>query len=665
MSCRLPRRGQRRAWSSHGPSGYLECAGWLAPGVLWIDGWLTSAPRRTLTVAVVAGGERREVEAPRFSYSRPDLDAIAGAAGQILVLPAAELAGDPPRLEALEVLLQGVWYRWTLRHGLGIRPDLVTRLDQKLAGLSPEVVRQLWELLVACCERFSADLEADPLVERNLAAVKRFLPLEPEAEPEPEEVGEEEPPEDEEAEEREDEEAPEEEAPEEEEEPVRWEDYASYQAEPRRPLGLSIDRLIAVDADHLFVRGWVWDLEGIVEGLDLVTPEGGTTELLPGLPRVARPQVTEIYRPEFAELADGDHGFVGLVRVEEPSRAHRGYGFELRLRGRDPLRAGPPPCVSDPVAARDALFHALPRDGRTDLGLLRDHVHAAHETLQQRCRKRVRAARSFAFGELPEAPETSLVIPLGCRLDLLEHQLVGLADEPALCAGELILVLDAPELAADFERSAFALSRLYGLPLQGLVCERGLGYAAATSLGARQARGRLLVLMHSDVLAGDPGWLSAMAELHDSRPEIGVVGAKLLYEDGSLQHAGLELSRDLEPDGLLSVRPRLQGLPRRHPEAAQPRRVAAVSGACLMISRALYEEVGGLADVYVASDLEDVDLCLRCAEAGRETWYFPAAELHHLEGATRQPGAGWRRNPWSRLYNRWRLTERRPEDRWS
>lgn len=642
---KLPLPGKRWSRPSGGPSGYLEFAGWLAPEVLWVDGWLTSAPRESLAVALIAAGRRREIEAPRFSYSRPDLDAIPGAAGQILVLEAPELGGDPPLLEALEVRQQGIWYRWTLRQGLGIQPDVVTRCNQKLAGFSSEVVCQLSEFLAACGERFSIDAEASALVERNLAAVRRFLPPEPEPEEEPEE---------EEIEEDEDE----------EEQPV-FDGLSWYQAEPSRPLGLSIDRMIAVDAETLFLRGWVWDLEGIVEGLHLVAPSGKRTRLLPGLPRVARPRVTEIYRPELGEFAAGHHGFLGRVRVKSPSLGHRGYGFELRLKEdpeappRPSLYAGSPPCISDPLHGREALFQALPEESRIDLRLLRDQVHPALERLQPRCRELVRVAHTFAFGELREAPEVSLVIPLWQRLDLLPHQMTQLADEPAMRQGELILVLDAPELAVEFERTAFALSRLYGLPIRGIVCERGVGYAAATGLGAQSARGRLLVLMHSDVLGGDPGWLAAMAEFYDSRPEIGALGPKLLYEDRSLQHAGLELHRDLEPDGLWSVRSPFQGLPCRHPEAAVSRQVAAVSGACLMISRQLFEEVGGLADVYVAGDLEDVDLCLRCAAAGYETWYLPAAELYHLEGLSRLPAVGWKRHQWSRLYNRWLLTERR------
>ena len=79
------------------------------------------------------------------------------------------------------------------------------------------------------------------------------------------------------------------------------------------------------------------------------------------------------------------------------------------------------------------------------------------------------------------------------------------------------------------------------------------------------------------------------------------------------------------------------------------RRVPAVSGACLMIERELFDELGGLRGMYVQGDYEDTDLCLRLREQGRETWYLPEVELYHLEG---QSYALETRNAMSR-YNVW------------
>jgi len=654
---RLPRPDRRWPKPAGGPLGHLEFVGWLAPGVLWVDGWLTSASHAPLPVAKVIDGRRIESEAQRFCYSRADLGGISGAAGQILVLAAEEIRGDPPIVEALLVRQRGSWYRWTPRGGLGIQPDLVSRFDEKLPILSPEVRLELVEFLIGPCRRrFSLELGSDRLFVRNLAAAGRFLT--------PEALGGIAS-----AAERlqreleacvargEDEERDEDEEPG-EEDGAELKGLASYQAEPNRPLGVSIDRLIAVDAESLFVRGWIWDLERNVEALHLVTPAGTRTELLQILSRVERPDVSAIYRPEFGELAEGRHGFVGLVHVGDPTEGHLGYGFELCLRSREKLRAGAPPTIADPFQGRSAVIEALPDERFLDLRLLERHVHPALERLQNRCRQRAEIARAWHFSQPQDCPEISVVVPLSERLDLVEHQILQLAEEPQMANSELIYVVDAPELAATFERQAFQLSRLYQLPLRGIVTSRHLGYASAINLGVRKARGRLLVLMRPEVFGERSGWLATMADFYNSRENLGALGTKLLYEDHSLRHAGFEISRDLEPDGLCSVVSRFQGLPRRYPEAEIPAPVPALSGALLMIRRDLFERLGGMVDEYVAGDLEDVDLCLRCTGTGHANWYLPAAELLHLGRMPELAGQGWQRGPWADLYTRWLLTRR-------
>jgi GT2 family glycosyltransferase len=167
--------------------------------------------------------------------------------------------------------------------------------------------------------------------------------------------------------------------------------------------------------------------------------------------------------------------------------------------------------------------------------------------------------------------------------------------------------------------------------------KRNAGYSAANNVGVSLARGRLLLLLNSDVLPDQPGWLGVMAAFYDVTPGIGALGPKLLYEDDSLQHAGMYFSL-LASAGVWENRHYFKGLHRSLAAANVPRPVPAVTGACLMIDSALYKEVGGLRGTYVQGDHEDSDLCLRLIEAGYENWYLPTAELYHLEGQS-YPGA--------------------------
>jgi GT2 family glycosyltransferase len=121
-----------------------------------------------------------------------------------------------------------------------------------------------------------------------------------------------------------------------------------------------------------------------------------------------------------------------------------------------------------------------------------------------------------------------------------------------------------------------------------------------------------------------------MRSFYDATARIGALGPKMLYEDDSLQHAGMYFHRQAGSP-LWENHHYFKGLHRDLPDANVTRRVPAVTGACLMVERALYEEVGGLRASFVQGGFEDSDLCLRLLGAGRENWYLHEAELYHLE----------------------------------
>ncbi len=719
---RLRPRGSRFFTPKDGPIGFAEFAGRLADGWLWLDGWFTSPAEGPIRLSIELEGREHEIDAQRFSFSREDLSEFP-AAGQILVLPLD--TGDAPSIDAIHLALNDSWYTWTGSRQIPIRPDLAFRLPEKVEAFSPEIeqsFRRFW--FETCPTDKLEDDGSDPIFELNAATIERMIPAPEEAEEE-----------DLEEEEEEDEE---EEALEEEEEEDEEEEPPAYNAGDDQPLGISLEQVVVIDDHHVFLRGWWWDAEGVVEGVDLISPprvpepdeqeaddlevgnhreltgqetdaqetdaqetddrisvsepeppddsaprrsqalESGNDlkelsglgisdrdpdfrqrdQILKNLVQVPRPDVSELYRPNYGDRADDARGFFGLVRVTEPSERHRGYRLELRPAVGESLVVGNRPPIHEPFAGREVVLRSLPKDQAPNLTLLRDHMVPALEPLQAQCRQKTTITARFAFGEAPATTETSLLVPLFRRLDLIEHQMAHLAADPDLGDYELIYVLDSPELAAVLEQTLFHLSRLFGVAARGLVLERNVGFAGAINAAAAEALGRRLVLLHSDVFPDRSGWIRAMAELADSNPRIGAVGPALLYEDRALQHAGLYFSRERTADRLWAAVPYFKGLPERFFRATVTRRVPALSGACLMIDRDLFERAGGLQDVYVAGDLEDADLCLRCRELGYESWYLATASLYHLEGLSQLPGRGWQRNPWTKLYNRY-LFDRR------
>ena len=259
------------------------------------------------------------------------------------------------------------------------------------------------------------------------------------------------------------------------------------------------------------------------------------------------------------------------------------------------------------------------------------------------------------FGRGPDEPELSIVVPLYGNVDLLEHQLASFVDDPDLRRCELIYVLDSPELADHLHAFAEQLHELYRLPFRVVTLSENGGFSLATNLGASVARAPRLLLLNSDVLPAVPGWTRRLLEVFAATPAVGALAPKLLYEDDAIQHAGIYFKR--RPGGREWWNEHFfKGVHRSLPAANVARAVPAVTAACVMVDREVYERLGGLRGMYVQGDYEDTDLCLRLREQGLECWYEPGVELYHLEGqsypsATRELSSAFNRWLHTRLWN--------------
>jgi len=156
-------------------------------------------------------------------------------------------------------------------------------------------------------------------------------------------------------------------------------------------------------------------------------------------------------------------------------------------------------------------------------------------------------------------------------------------------------------------------------------------FSAINNHAATHARGRYLLFLNNDTEAITPDWIAAMVE-QAQRPSIGAVGAKLLYADDTVQHAGVVV-------GLGGV----AGHSHKYYPASAPgyfymlqtvNNYSAVTGACLMVRRDVFDEVGGF-DPELAIAFNDVDLCMRIAAAGYYNVYLPHVQLYHYESKSR------------------------------
>jgi GT2 family glycosyltransferase len=413
-----------------------------------------------------------------------------------------------------------------------------------------------------------------------------------------------------------------------------------------QPAGLAVEEILSIDDSSFWVNGWMHDEDGRGE-VSLVSPEGVRAPVTEVAYRYQRPDVIQFYSGLGGER-NRKHGFTARVSLPAVSRLPDGWIAELRSSDGTGLEIRCPTVVRDPHLVRSKILGELGSRGAIGGSLAKAHGRPALSRLQERIVGESEVDSVDAYGQPPRQPAVSVVVPLYKRLDFLEHQLLHFSRDRELADVELIYVLDSVEQKDELAEQARQLFALHGLPFQIVNLTAGAGFAGANNHGIGVSRAKRLILLNSDVIPDAPGWIGAMSEFYERTPEIGALGPKLLYEDDSLQHAGLYFYR---PPGSESWQNAhcFKGMHRDFPAANVPRPVPAVTAACMMIDRALYDGVGGLPLHYVQGDYEDSELCLRIAETGRRNWYLPSVELYHLEGQSYVPGA--RRVPSE--YNMW------------
>lgn len=235
------------------------------------------------------------------------------------------------------------------------------------------------------------------------------------------------------------------------------------------------------------------------------------------------------------------------------------------------------------------------------------------------------------FGVLPAKPQVSIVVPLYGRTDFVEHQLIEFDRDPWLLKNaELIYVLDDPSLLDAFLVQSRQLHKLYQLPFSWIWGTINRGFSGANNLGASIAKGKHLLFLNSDAFPIAPGWLQTLVNTLETSPQHGVVAPRLLHFDGSIQHASMAFDYRSDLGFYINHHPRMGLAPELDPYT-EPTPVPAVTGACMLLRKQHFDQVGGWDTGYLIGDFEDSDLCLKLREAGLLTIYEPRVQLTHLE----------------------------------
>ncbi len=163
--------------------------------------------------------------------------------------------------------------------------------------------------------------------------------------------------------------------------------------------------------------------------------------------------------------------------------------------------------------------------------------------------------------------------------------------------------------------------------------EGGFNYSSINNVGVKETKGEYLLFLNNDTEVISPDWMEQLL-MYAQRKDVGAVGAKLYYADNTIQHAGVVIGLGAHR----SAGHTHYKMPREHlgymGRLCYAQDVTAVTGACLMVKKSIYEEVDGLDESFTIS-LNDVDLCLKIREKGYLNIFTPFAELYHYESKTR------------------------------
>ena len=226
-----------------------------------------------------------------------------------------------------------------------------------------------------------------------------------------------------------------------------------------------------------------------------------------------------------------------------------------------------------------------------------------------------------------DLPPISVIVPTRNRVDLLRVCLDGLAatDYPDV---EVIVVdndsddTETLDFLATLDRSRYRVLRHEG----------AFNYSAINNHAVAASCGALLCLLNNDIEVIEPDWLAIMAT-QALRAEVGAVGARLLYPDGRIQHAGVVIGvGNAAGHAHRFLRPEDEGYFHRH---NLPQFTTAVTGACLVVERNKFLGAGGLNEQNFSVAFNDVDLCLRLNQHGWQSFYEPRATLIHHESVSR------------------------------
>lgn len=301
--------------------------------------------------------------------------------------------------------------------------------------------------------------------------------------------------------------------------------------------------------------------------------------------------------------------------------------------------------VSDPskvIHIPRILYHWRASEGSTALSAgFKSYTHSAGQKAISEYLKKKYIGVEGIGGELPNTfrviwpipdpkPMVSLIIPTRDRLELLQNCIESIVEKTKYLNYEILIVDNdsiEPKTLEYFHDVENKFDQIRILSFKG-----EFNYSAINNWAVTQARGEIVGLVNNDIEVISPEWLTEMVS-HAIRPEIGVVGAKLLYPDYKIQHAGVVIgiggvaghSHKYFSDNSHGYFSRLKVV----------QNYSAVTAACFLVRKEVFAEAGGLDQLNLKIAFNDIDFCLKVTKAGYRNLWTPYAKLFHHESISR------------------------------
>ncbi len=383
-----------------------------------------------------------------------------------------------------------------------------------------------------------------------------------------------------------------------------------------------------------FINGWLVDEKNQVTRLDVCINGQPIAELSQCMLRLQRVAIARKYGLCEHSSKPGFTASVPVDGLQLSPTDKASLRISLSTGKKKSIKLRISNVIGDPLDSIKGILNAVPSRSDDKRDLFNHSYGPAISSIWQSKQRNhgVSEFRNYNPDLAPANPEVSLIVPIYGRYDFIEYQLSQFVNDPVMFRQEIIYVIDDPRIHDEVRTVCAAYEKLYRISFKVLHLENNLGYAGANNTGVEHSSAPLLLLVNSDVMPAESGWLSAL--LDSSRQSINdsLIGVRLLYEDDAIQHDGMEYySSPFVNELWTNIHPN-KGLPSslvQYPTAL--RDVESITGACILVKRDIYQDIGGFDENFILGDYEDSDLCMQAREQGYQIKMNSSVSLYHLE----------------------------------